>query len=1074
MKKISTILILFIVNLNSFAQTTINSNVSIDQAWVNAHSAGPWTIAGSSVTVTFESDLRLYNNSQYFIITGSNVVIDGADKKVTLDGILDFEGLVNASDDNASNAVIKNIGVNNSSFTTLKSLKGYISGENNKASITHCYSTGVISNIGTAGIVGYYNEGNISYCYSTGAISNYATAGIAGPLCFGSISNCYSTGEISGEISGGITTFGYYYYPVGSNRSSTFKGIGPLNNNLKISNCYSTGAISGLEAGGITGLVNILNINNCYSTGTISGFGAGGIACFNISFSDNSEFGNISNCYTSGQIKGDISAGIAVINAGSIVNSRTSGSVTGNDANGIVVFNVDYNTITGTISNSENVTPAIANTWDNTIAAIALTDLGTVWNTNFSPYRILNMVKLTNFANPGPITICQNGSYYLAPSTTDGTWATSSSTLALADTRGYVTGVSKGNAEVSFSNYAGTVSASVTVGSSSELIITDPLAQASYKFNNNPQGPIGGINNYVGYNGFDYSSQSRPIRTGYYRASKQSGQEAGCPYEYYIYKCTSCGNSAAYATRPQGSLTGNTIQAGSEGQLTYTSTNGGGPFTIVYLPSGGSNVTITNVTSGSPFSVGNFNNSKTFNLISVTDENTKASTDFSGSTATIAVIPPSAELTGTTSICTGSIANLSLATTGTGSITVTLSDGTIINTISGTTTISVSPTTTASYSITSITDTYGNSGSATSSLTVTVFTPASISVQPISPITIIEGTTTTLSVTATGDAPLAFQWYQNDAAIVDANNDSYTTTNTLAAAGTYYVTVSNTCNVISSTSIIVNVTPLPIPQGSLSGGTIILGSTGQLTYTSSNGSSTFTIVYNDGSTDFTVTNVISGQAFNVASGTPTSTTNYTLVSVKDELTTRLRTLDFTTPTATITVLTSVNVGDLFGGGIIAYILQPLDPGYDANTPHGLIAATVDQSTGIKWSLLSNPPFPITGATATALGTGFANTNTIITIQEGTPTSYAAGLARAYRGGGFDDWYLPSKDELNQLYLNKAVVEGLNVYAYWSSSENGSFPAWLQVFNDGETPSNEGRQISNGKDYALGVRAIRSF
>jgi len=170
---------------------------------------------------------------------------------------------------------------------------------------------------------------------------------------------------------------------------------------------------------------------------------------------------------------------------------------------------------------------------------------------------------------------------------------------------------------------------------------------------------------------------------------------------------------------------------------------------------------------------------------------------------------------------------------------------------------------------------------------------------------------------------------------------------------------------------------------------------------------------------------------------------------------------------TAKALSSYTIGQAALGGIIFYI--------DGTGEHGLIAATSDQSTEIKWSLLSNPPFPITGATATAIGTGLANTNTIIDIQGGTPTSYAAGLARAYRGGGFDDWYLPSKDELNQLYLNKAVVGGFNDGSnYWSSSENGSFPAWLQIFNLPSDTSRNGEQISNGKDYALGVRAIRSF
>jgi uncharacterized protein (TIGR02145 family) len=187
----------------------------------------------------------------------------------------------------------------------------------------------------------------------------------------------------------------------------------------------------------------------------------------------------------------------------------------------------------------------------------------------------------------------------------------------------------------------GTVSATVTVVSSSGLSITDPSAHSSYKFNNNPQGPVGGLNNYVGYNGFSYSSQARPIKTGYFRASNQLGDAAGCPFEYDIFRCTTCGTVPEYATRPQGNLTGNMIIPGSTGQLTYYSSNGGGPFTLVYQPSGGSNITVNNISSTVAFNVasgtGTPITTTIYKLMSVTDENTNATTDFSGKIATVYV-----------------------------------------------------------------------------------------------------------------------------------------------------------------------------------------------------------------------------------------------------------------------------------------------------------------------------------------------------------------------------------------------------------------------------------------------------
>ena len=145
------------------------------------------------------------------------------------------------------------------------------------------------------------------------------------------------------------------------------------------------------------------------------------------------------------------------------------------------------------------------------------------------------------FGNPGPITICINGSYYLNPSTTNGTFSTLSATIATVNASGYVTGVSEGTTTVSLVTEGGTVTATVTVAATSTLpAITDGLA--SYKFNNNPQGPIGSGNvNYVGYNGKVYFSQTRPIKTGFYKANNQSGNSAGCPAQFYIFRCTTCG-----------------------------------------------------------------------------------------------------------------------------------------------------------------------------------------------------------------------------------------------------------------------------------------------------------------------------------------------------------------------------------------------------------------------------------------------------------------------------------------------------------------------------------------------------
>lgn len=157
------------------------------------------------------------------------------------------------------------------------------------------------------------------------------------------------------------------------------------------------------------------------------------------------------------------------------------------------------------------------------------------------------------------------------------------------------------------------------------------------------------------------------------------------------------------------------------------------------------------------------------------------------------------------------------------------------------------------------------------------------------------------------------------------------------------------------------------------------------------------------------------------------------------------------------------IGDNYQGGKVAYILQSGDSGYIPSQTHGLIVASSDQSNGIQWLNLG---YVTTGATATALGTGNANTNTIVLAQGAG--SYAAQLCADLVLNGYSDWYLPSKDELNKLYLNIAAVGAINNSYYWSSSENGSNYAWTQYLNTGS-------QFSTGKNRNDGiVRAVRAF
>jgi hypothetical protein len=164
-------------------------------------------------------------------------------------------------------------------------------------------------------------------------------------------------------------------------------------------------------------------------------------------------------------------------------------------------------------------------------------------------------------------------------------------------------------------------------------------------------------------------------------------------------------------------------------------------------------------------------------------------------------------------------------------------------------------------------------------------------------------------------------------------------------------------------------------------------------------------------------------------------------------------------------LENLTIGDSYQGGVIAYFFQAGDPGYVAGEKHGLIAAVADASNAAwyDWEHI------VTISTGTALGTGSTNTAAIVAAYTGS-YNYAAKICANYEHDGYTDWFLPSKDELNKLYLNLEAIGGFatgsNSY-YYSSSQSGSMYAWAINFNNGASLV---RMVQN----ADRVRPVRVF
>jgi len=153
------------------------------------------------------------------------------------------------------------------------------------------------------------------------------------------------------------------------------------------------------------------------------------------------------------------------------------------------------------------------------------------------------------------------------------------------------------------------------------------------------------------------------------------------------------------------------------------------------------------------------------------------------------------------------------------------------------------------------------------------------------------------------------------------------------------------------------------------------------------------------------------------------------------------------------------IGESYLGGIVFYI--------DATGEHGLVAATEDLGS-YEWGCNNTS---IIVANEVAIGSGYQNTLAIIAGCSETPVAASEALNASLNS--YTDWYLPTRDELLEMYniIGNGSADGnigsFSISWYWSSTEYNTSGAWSVYLSSGNMGSKP-------KGNANRVRVIRAF
>ena len=188
--------------------------------------------------------------------------------------------------------------------------------------------------------------------------------------------------------------------------------------------------------------------------------------------------------------------------------------------------------------------------------------------------------------------------------------------------------------------------------------------------------------------------------------------------------------------------------------------------------------------------------------------------------------------------------------------------------------------------------------------------------------------------------------------------------------------------------------------------------------------------------------------------TPTTTTTTTTTTPTTTTTTTPTTTTTTTPTTTTTTSPTAascriggvcSVGDTGpGGGIVFYVASgSFSSLYDWSSCRS--SCRYLEAAPAGWYDGGDDPLLAIGVAGGAwtIGSGGSNRD-LINFYNNDPNG-AMAIVSNYQGGGKNDWFIPSKDELNEMYKSKSVIPGL-LTSYLSSTLKESTYVYTQIFN----------------------------